>query len=314
MMKRIITLLLGATALVCGAVAIGAVDTTCEPSFSREAWVRVYQTQTAWRPLGTALWGYLAEHLAPPESLGQLCESPYMPIACADLINPYTGVPIQEKQNSPGDVWFEKTPALKVHISVIDPVTGNLVTLPIDFQFNLDVFKLQAQGGRVDLTPSGLKLQAQGGRPEATLAGRLRRLSDPEKTALMVGYYLDGAIWHYINSPSSIQMGARSLPAPPSLEALYARADELNAKCPLPRYGAHLYPPLINKLRNAFTGRPARSVSAPSPGDFRYYFPTPEKACLEVFGKDGQVLWKYFCYPATPAIPSSSPPQIYKKE
>jgi hypothetical protein len=251
------------------------------PEIPRERWLQMYGARTSWRPLGKALWGYLAGNLRAPDSLDTLCQSPYMPVACSDLINPYTSLPIKERKGSPGDFWMERSPAIMVHFSIIDPMTGKIDPgVPLDFQYNLEIFKKDAESRR----------------PEATFPGRLRGFSDPEKTAEMVWQYLHAAIAEYQASPDFVRPGSPYLPPPRTLDEINIRASELATKYPLQRYTAHLYPILLGRLRNAFTGGTAQNVSTPSAGNYRYYFPDPDKACLEVFGASGRTLER-FCYP-----------------
>jgi len=224
---------------------------------------------------GTAT--YILAEMKYPASFEELCASPYIPVRCSDLINPYTGKRMEDREGSPGDVYFHFSPRGSLIITEYALTKGNIGGFddPQDFPLQL----IQAMESRY--SPPG--------RPsyrERTY-GKLITGTFEEKSAWAVGYYLDSLFVKYMDAVSNF----RSLPPPTIPEFLFTVESRLKSESWNLNWSVY---PQLERLRNEFTGRYAKEVEAPSPGDYQYLTDTTgrEKRILRVFGKNGEVVYE----------------------
>ncbi|MGH8103326.1 MAG: hypothetical protein ACREJQ_02255, partial [bacterium] len=79
---------------------------------------------------------FIQAELRNPRSLEEVCGSPYMPVSCDHLKNPYTGARIANKIASPGDVYID-TSIAGITVSHYWTAGGNLSIWVADFSQDL---------------------------------------------------------------------------------------------------------------------------------------------------------------------------------
>lgn len=202
-----------------------------------------------------------------PSSLSELCSGPYMAIRCEDLKNPYTGKPIAESLDTPGDVHFIRSDdTLKYLYHNVDFRTGKVRSMAFDFKIILEgKRKYREEQIKQGIIDAGM---------------RVARMDDRHKSAYAVGRYLKGVIAIF--------------EATPPLFTLPRTFQEILDKSRIREVGKMNYARDVEHLRNEFTKGYARFTETPSPGDF-YFGPWKENPSkylyLATYGEGGKVIF-----------------------
>lgn len=92
------------TGLFAGILLLGAGVSEGPPSWipaSDDSNIRTLRKN--WRVITLGINRFIHAQVRYPDSFDELCKSPYIAVRCKDLMNPYTGRPIQENLDSAGD-------------------------------------------------------------------------------------------------------------------------------------------------------------------------------------------------------------------
>jgi len=222
-----------------------------------------------------------------PFSLSELCSSPYVAIRCEDLKNPYTGKPIAESMDTPGDVHFIPSgDTLKYLYHDMDFRTGKVRSMLFDFKIILEgKRKYREEQIKQGIVDAGM---------------RVAKMDDRHKSAYAVGRYLKGVIAIFEATP------------PFELPRTF---QEILDKSRIREVGKMNYARDVEHLRNEFTGRYARFTETPSPGDF-YFGPWKENPSkylyLVTYGEGGKVIFDGL-YDLTEEVPKPDLPKGFPK-
>jgi hypothetical protein len=221
-----------------------------------------------------------------PSSLAELCATPFVAVSCGILRNPYTGEPITGA-NEVGDISFVGGgDSLVVTVRI-----GPGVDITIDLDQPARIWYCTEPESQEPISP-------------CPSLDEFRAMDDPSKRAYSVARLLLSSVDAlYARRFGETTQGE---PEPPhSLDDLAGWLTQMRhawvndgigyiSNSPGP--DGYLYGQVWidwDDLLNDFTGEAAHEVTAPSPGNFRYYFDVGEGLWfLEAYGNQGAVVFK----------------------
>jgi hypothetical protein len=228
-------------------------------------------------------------------SLEELCASPWIAVRCPDLINPYTGKPVADKQDSPGDVHFEMGSQGKAFrtgflpLGSGRPLGSDRSTMRWDYvtspgwtfhEYAIRDGRLQTSSffheGDVRERTRSQAAVAIGGR--FPLKDLWQGRSDPDLAAFAVGSYIHRVMLSYVHK-------AERLPA--SIAEVESWNKGVDLTKDWKEFNRVVW--FVPKVRNDWSG--GHAVEGKAPGNYEYQ-PGSEFPCysLRVYGGDGKVI------------------------
>jgi len=234
------------------------------------------------RVISRALQWWLQAELQIPESYNSLCSTPYIPVRCEDLLNPYTHQPIMDEKDSAGNLHLEPHPE-GVLISYYWLRGGELITWSAELNP-----EIKGRGAtRPSLNPpkiTWLDVYQERAKQlkESSIPEKLKPLSFEEKTALTVGFYLYTVLLSYRGEYRKF---------PRSIKEVYQKVQQAN---PYKDWRDINRVWKVYQLRNEFTQGYAYELSKPSPGNYHYYRNELFGHILIVYGKNRKPIFKAY--------------------
>lgn len=234
------------------------------------------------RLISRSLQWWMQAELRVPESYDSLCTTPYIPVRCEDLLNPYTHQPVIDEKNSAGNLHLE--PHLEGVLSSYYWLRGGeLITWSAELNP-----EIKGQGATASpLNPPKITLldvhkERAKQLKENSIPEKLKPLSFEEKTALSVGYYLYTVLLSYRGEYGKF---------PRSIREVYQTVQQAN---PFRDWRDINRVWRVDKLRNEFTQGYAYESSTPSSGDYHYYRDELFGHILMVYGKNREPVFKVY--------------------
>ncbi|MGH8103262.1 MAG: hypothetical protein ACREJQ_01935 [bacterium] len=219
-----------------------------------------------------------------PSSYTALCASPYLPVRCKDLINPYTGKPVEDKADSPGNLHFD--PNSTGTSVAITPATNTSPPQPLKVKgTGLKVTFYHTIGGKLGnwfvFYDNNVALQP-GYKHKDGAVGMQREWKGhtaSDLSAFAVGSYLTEAIQGYYSRTKSWPNSINDIETLNSRQDLFSDWKSENQLVKS-----------ISNLRNDWTG--GKAAAGTGPGDYNYGHNADGNPMLQIFGDGGVILYQ----------------------
>lgn len=226
-------------------------------------------------------------------TLPEVCASPYSPVRCEDLKNPYTNAPLAWRGGEAGEIELvPKTGDYDLFGWTVGPDGkpqrfGSAISTELE---TLVRGVLAVREGRLDsghATIDQILAARDTHGPRAKLYDAVRALSNEEKAAYFAGLR---TVIQLQGMDEFARGGALSLPAGRFDRLVdYAAAIRASTGPSVPAIVPQAFL-LLDRYRNDFSGGYSHQVSAPEPGNYTFQMDSDGTVHFAMYGKNGEVL------------------------